>query len=81
MSDINNHVSQTKKRLEENYKLVFKKALKYLLNNYKYMHNIKDRKNTQEQKFYDHYFRDVFQKEGLTNQFFLSGTSPKPKEG
>jgi hypothetical protein len=77
-NEINTEKSNSKpKRLEENYKLVFKKALKFLLSEFKYKHSHKDRKILLEQKFYDHYFKEAFEKEGLSDEFYLSGTKDK----
>ena len=69
------------KRLEENYKLVFKKALKHLLNEYKKKNKLRLRKYELEQQFYNYYFKEVFEKEGITNYFYLSGTRDRNKQG
>jgi hypothetical protein len=53
------------KRLEENYKLVFKKALKYLLRKFKKYNEVKGKKNDLEQQFYKFYFEEVFKSEGI----------------
>lgn len=79
---INNNKSNSKpKRLEENYKLVFKKALKYLLNQYKTTKHLRVRKPQLEQMFYDHYFKEVFESEGLADEFYLSSTRNKKPQG
>lgn len=53
------------KRLEENYKLVFKKALKYLLRKFKKYNEVKGKKNDLEQQFYKFYFEEVFKEQGI----------------
>ena len=67
VNEINTEKQNSKpKRLEENYKLVFKKALKFLLSEFKYKNHSRDRKNVLEQKFYDHYFKEAFEREGIS---------------
>lgn len=61
--------------------MVFKKALKFLLSEFKYKNHLRDRKNVLEQKFYDHYFKEAFEKEGISEEFYLSGTRDKAKKG
>ena len=56
------------KRLEENYKLVFKKALKYLLRKYKRVNTIKGKKSELEHQFYKFYFEALFKKEGIDKE-------------
>ena len=80
--DINSQRGSSKpKRLEENYKLVFKKALKYLLSEFKFKNHLRVRKQQLEQMFYDHYFKEAFEKEGLDEEFYLSGTRDSNKKG
>lgn len=59
------------KRLEENYKLVFKKALKFLLIQFKKTNKLRCRKNELEKLFFDHYFKKVCQENGETMESFL----------
>lgn len=59
------------KRLEENYKLVFKKGLKFLLTQFKKTNKLRVRKQELELKFFDHYFRKVCEQTGDTIESFL----------
>lgn len=47
------------KRLEENYKLVFKRGLKFMLNNFKVKRHLKLKKNQTERLFVEHFFGDA----------------------
>lgn len=58
---------------------MFKKALKHLLNAFKSKNRLKLRKYELEQKFYDYYFKEVFEKEGIT-ELYLSGSRDKKKQ-
>lgn len=69
------------KRLEENYKLVFKKALKFLLNQFKTTRHLRVRKPQLEQMFYDHYFKEAFELEGIADEFYLSSSKEKKSKG
>lgn len=69
------------KRLEENYKLVFKKALKFLLNDFKSKNKLKLRKYELEQQFYNFYFKEIFEKEGINDFVYLNGGKEKRKKG
>lgn len=59
------------KRLEENYKLVFKKALKFLLIQFKKINKCRCRKNELEKLFFDHYFKKVCIENNETMESFL----------
>jgi DNA-dependent RNA polymerase auxiliary subunit epsilon len=56
------------KRLEENYKLVFKKALKYLMKKFKKIGDVKAKKTDLEHQFYSAYFEEVFKRENLESE-------------
>jgi DNA-dependent RNA polymerase auxiliary subunit epsilon len=56
------------KRLEENYKLVFKKALKYLMKKFKKVGDVKAKKTELEHQFYSSYFEEVFRRENLEGE-------------
>lgn len=70
---INSHKSAYKhKRNEENYKLVFKKAIKHLTKTYK--KNFPETRGDKKKLllgFYKHYFRDDFIKLGLEREYEL----------
>lgn len=63
------------KRLEENYKLVFKKALKYLLRKFKRHHEVRGKKSDLELGFYKHYFEEAFKKDGVEEEMGLDPNS------
>ena len=66
MMTVNKEREQSKsKRLEENYKLVFKKALKYLLKKFKKEKDSRVKKQALEFQFYQHYFAETFAREKL----------------
>ena len=64
-------VKAKSKRLEENYKLVFKKALKFLLSRYKKLNKLKCRKVELEKKFFNYYFSKICEETGNTMETFL----------
>lgn len=70
---INCHKSSYKhKRNEENYKLVFKKAIKHLTKTFKKEHpELKVDKNKLVLGFYKKYFKDDFVKKGLDKEYDL----------
>ena len=75
-SAINNQRHHSKpKRLEENYKLVFKKALKYLLRKFKRHHEVKGKKPDLELGFYRFYFEEAFKRDGVEEEMGLDPTS------
>lgn len=59
------------KRLEENYKLVFKKGLKFQLNAFKKTNRLRCKKSELELQFFDHYFKRVCEANGETMESFL----------
>ena len=59
------------KRLEENYKLVFKKALKFLLRKFKKDNVIKGKKSELEHKFYRFYFEEIFKKDDIEEEMTI----------
>lgn len=63
------------KRLEENYKLVFKKALKYLIKKFKKSNDVRGKKSDLELQFYKFYFEEAFKKEGLEEEMGTVQTS------
>jgi len=69
---MNKEASNAKtKRLEENYKLVFKKGLKFLLTQFKKANKLRCRKQELELAFFDHYFKKVCDQSGDTIESFL----------
>lgn len=61
-----------KKRVEENYKLVFKRTLRHLLNNFRDKIRRKMGKYELEQEFYNYYFREDFEREKLQDYFKIT---------
>ncbi len=53
------------KRDEEIYKLVYKKGMRYLLTTFKHRTHKRMKKRDLEQRFYDHYFKDAFDKHNI----------------
>jgi hypothetical protein len=60
------------KRLEENYKLVFKKALKFLLKKFKKTNDIRGKKCELELQFYKFYFEEVFKRDRLEEEMGIN---------
>lgn len=65
------------KRLEENYKLVFKKSLKYLLNAFKKSQRLSRQKKSElERQFIEHHFKEVCDENGDSIETFLKSIGP-----
>ena len=67
------------KRPEENYKFVFKRCLKNMKDNLKIHTDKKNKKKEQDKLFYEHYFKRIAEKEGLSLQQFFHPKNSKSK--
>ena len=64
-------LSSSSKRLEENYKYVFKKSFKFLLSKFRKAQKLKCRKFDLEKKFFEYHFRSVCEKKSISMEDFL----------
>lgn len=59
------------KRLEENYKMVFKSALKHMGAEFKCKRKGKKARNTEDSSFYEHYFGETARSKGIPIEAFF----------